>query len=300
MSELTDIRSSNEVRITRVAGTLTLPAMVRMITLSNVKTLASKDIRSIASYPHGIAVITELVGSAEDIARYDLMLVLGDRGSSISNPYWEPKEPHPQDVYRARIQWVWSRTPEQIDISDEVGQYIFEQANELNKVYDSHIKIFGTEAWKKLARLSIAVAGYVISTNDFHSIIVTKDHVDYAVSFMQRIYDNDTFKLKQYVEHEKKYSTTDEQAVQLLQHIYIQAPGAVLHLEQEHKTTKAMLGAASGLNNDQLNRVINNLIQGMFVKLTSQDILPTERFRLTSPKLQRNTVIRRVGEINGD
>ena len=33
MSELTDIRSSNEVRITRVAGTLTLPAMVRMITL---------------------------------------------------------------------------------------------------------------------------------------------------------------------------------------------------------------------------------------------------------------------------
>lgn len=299
MSELTDIRSSNEVRITRVAGTLTLPAMVRMITLSNVKTLPSKDIRSIASYPHGISIITELVGSAEDIARYDLLLVLGDKGSSISNPYWEPREPHHQDMYKARVQWVWSRTPEQINISEEVGHYIFEQANELNQVYDSHIKIFGTEAWKKLARLAIAVAGYTVSTEDYVSIVVTQAHVDYAVGYFKRIYDNDVFKLKQYVDHEKKYSATDDKAVQLLQDIYTQAPGIVMHLEQEHKSSRVMLSAASGLPNDQLNRVTNLLIQGMFIKLTGNDIVPTERFRLTSPKLTRNTIIKRVGDISG-
>ena len=44
--ELTDIRSSNEVRITRVSGTLALPALVRMISLSNVKT-TSGEIKSI-------------------------------------------------------------------------------------------------------------------------------------------------------------------------------------------------------------------------------------------------------------
>ena len=299
MSELTDIRSSNEVRITRVSGMLTLPAMVRMITLSNVKTLSNKEIRSIASYPHGIAVITELVGSAEDIARYDLLLVLGDKGSSISDPYWEPRTPHTEEEYRTRIRWVWSRTPEQIIISEDVGRYIFEKANELNQTYDSHIKIFGTEAWKKLARLAIAVAGYVVSTEDFESIVIKQEHVDYAVNFMTKVYDNPTFKLKQYVEHERKYSTADEQSVELLQEIYTQAPGVVLHLEQEHKTSKAMLGAASGLNNDQINRVVNQLIQGMFVKLASNDIIPTERFRLTTPKLQRNTIIRRVGDISG-
>lgn len=300
MTELTDIRSSNEVRITRVSGSLTLPAMVRMITLSNVKTLASKEIRSIASYPHGVAVVTELVGSAEDIARYDLLLVLGDKGNSISDPYWQPREPHLTEDYRTRIRWIWSRTPEQIDISEEVGRYIFEQANGLNELYDSHIKIFGTEAWKKLARLATSIAGYVVSTNDFESIVVTKDHVDYAVEFMVKIYDNDTFKLKQYVDHERKYATSDAQAVELLQEIFTQSPGIVLHLEQEHKTSKAMLGAASGLNNDQINRVVNQLIQGMFVKLASNDIIPTERFRLTSPHLVRNTIIRRVGAINGD
>lgn len=300
MSELTDIRSSNEVRITRVSGSLILPAMVRMITLSNVKTLPSKEIRSIATYPHGIAVITELVGSAEDIARYDLMLVLSDKGTSISNPYWEPKEPYPEEVYRSRIRWIWSRTPEQIIIDQDIGNYIFKQANELNKIYDSHIKIFGTEAWKKLARLSIAVAGYCVSTdNTYENIIVNKEHVDYAVKFLISIYDNSTFKLKEYVEHERKYATTDEISIKFLQEIFTSAPGVILHLEQEHKTNKTMLAAASGLDNNHLNLVINQLIQGMFVKLTSNDIIPTERFRLTTPHLQRNVVIKRLGEING-
>jgi hypothetical protein len=117
---------------------------------------------------------------------------------------------------------------------------------------------------------------------------------------MIRLYDNSVFKLKEYVEHERKYSTTDETSVRLLQEIYTMAPGAVLHLEQEHKTSRVMLAAASGLNNDQLNRVVNLLIQGMFVKLSGNDITPTERFRLTTTSLQRNTVIRRVGEINGN
>ena len=299
MSELTDIRSSNEVRITRVSGSLTLPAMVRMITLSNVKTLPSKDIRSIASYPHGVAIITELVGSAEDIARYDLLLVLGDKGNSISDPYWEPRTPHDTVDYQNRIRWVWSRTPNQINISDDIGRYISEKANELNKEYDSHIKIFGTEAWKKLARLSVSIAGYVVSTEDYESIIVKKEHVDYAVEYLKKIYDNDVFKLKQYVQHERKYSTTDSNSTELLQGIYTQAPGVVIHLEQEHKTSKPMLSASSGLNNDQTNRVINQLIQGMFVKLAGNDIIPTERFRLTMPNVNRNTTIRKVGEDNG-
>jgi hypothetical protein len=225
------------------------------------------------------------------------MLVLGDKGTSISDPYWVPQEPFAEEEYRTRLQWVWSRTPEQIIISDEVGHYLFQQANVLNQSYDTHIKIFGTEAWKKLTRIAIAVAGYTVSTEDFNSIVVTKEHVDYASAYMIKIYDNHTFKLRQYVEHERKYATTDEQSVSLLQDIFTQAPGVVLHLEQEHKTSKAMLAAASGLNNDQLNRVVNMLIQGMFVKLTSNDITPTERFRLTSPQLNRATVIRRPGEM---
>ena len=150
-----------------------------------------------------------------------------------------------------------------------------------------------------MSRLAIAIAGYVVSTINYEDLVVTKEHVDYAVAYMIKMYDNPIFKLAQYVEHERKYATTDDEALTLLQEIYTQAPGVVLHLEQEPKTSKTMLGAASGLNNDQINRVVNQLIQGMFVKLSGNDIVPTERFRKTTGDLNRRTIIKRVGEANG-
>jgi DNA primase len=66
VKELTDIRSSNEVRITRVSGTLTLPALVRMIALTNVCT-SDGNIRSIASYPNGITILTDLIGQEKTL-----------------------------------------------------------------------------------------------------------------------------------------------------------------------------------------------------------------------------------------
>lgn len=296
IAELTDIRSSNEVRITRVSGTITLPAMVRMVALSNVK-VSGGEIKPIASYPNGISIITELVPTAEDIARYDLIVILPDRGTSQIDPFWEPKKPFSQEVYETRIRWIWSRTPEQIQIDKETGLYIIEQANQLNKEYDCHIKIFGTEAWKKLARLSVAIAGYLVSTDStYENIIVNKEHIDHAISFMRHIYDNSTFKLKEYVEHEKKYNEVDEEAIANLQDIYTKYPGLILFLEQTSGATKNMLEAASGLNNTEVNKAINRLTKGLFVKFQTHNIIPTERFRLALSKINRETTIERVGE----
>lgn len=297
-AELTDIRSSNEVRITRVSGVLSLPAMVRMITLSNVKTMGS-EIKSIASYPNGISVITELVPTAEDIARYDVMCVLGDKGNAQIDPYWQPEEPFEDEVYQARVRWVWSRTAEDIIIDETTGRYLLEQANALNKVYDSHIKIFGTEAWKKLARLSIAIAGYLVSTDDtYQNIIVTKEHIDYAVATYNEIYDNSTFRLKEYVANERKYSQIDDAGIVLLQQLYIKVPQLLLMLEQETRPTRTSLMAAVGLDQNTYNGFMSQLIRGSFVKLNNTDIIPTERFRLGMSRINRGASLNRIGETN--
>lgn len=298
IQELTDIRSSNEVRITRVSGTLTLPAMVRMISLTNVKN-TDGTIKPIAAYPHGIAIITELIGTAEDIARYDLLVVLSDRGNAQIDPFWQPQTPFEKEVYQTRIRWVWSRTPEQVIIEQEVGLYVVEKANLLNTEYECHIKIFGTEAWKKIARLAIAIAGYLVSTDDnYNNIIVTKEHVDYAVDFLKRIYDNATFKLKEYVTHEKQYSQIDADGVAALQEIYNRSPSLIMHLEQCAQTSKNMLGAATGFSNDELNRLLNRLTASLFIRFTNHNIIPTERFRIGLTKINRETFVRRVGEPN--
>lgn len=297
VKELTDIRSSNEVRIARVSGSLTLPAMVRMISLSNVKA-NGHDIKPIASYPNGISVIAELVGTAEDIARYDLMLVLSDKGNTNIDPFWEPMQPFAKEAYMDKVRWVWSRGPDQVLISENVGRYIMEKANEMNEIYDSHIKIFGTEAWKKLSRLAIAIASYCVSTDDtYENVVVNRPHVDYAVRVMQESYDNDTFRLREYVEHEKKYTTIDDDGVQTLQDLYMTAPGLLLQLEQEATTNRMTLMSAAGLTNDQYNGIVNRMLRNMFIRMGNSEIRPTERFRKGMARINRNTEVRRVGEL---
>lgn len=195
------------------------------------------------------------------------------------------------------MRWIWSRTAEQVIIDREVGLYIMQKANELNNVYDCHIKLFGTEAWKKITRLAIAVAGYVVSTdNTYENIIVTKEHVDYAVEYFIRIYDNSTFKLKEYVEHEKKYSTIDDEGVSNLQDIYNKYPSLILQMEQSASASKNMLCAATGLTSDELNKALNRMSRGLFIRFDAYEIVPTERFRLGVAKINKGTHVARVGE----
>ena len=294
--ELTDIRSSNQVRIARVSGVLTLPALVRMITLTNVKNTGSK-IKPINSYPNGIDILVDLIGSPEDIARYDLMLILGDQGNKIVDPFWEPSTPFEPEAYQTRIRWVWSRTIDQIIIDKEVGKHILDKCNELNKTYDSHIKIFGTEAWKKVARLAIAMAGYLVSTDtSYEKIIVTKEHVDAAVEYLIDCYDNPTFKLKEYVKMEQLYNTIDDEGVKLLQELYNQNPSIMLQLERLSSTNKQNLMAATGLDSELYNKFMQRLTQGLFIQYEGYDIIPTQRFRLGMSKINRAGNIHKVGE----
>ena len=294
--ELTDIRSSNQVRIARVSGTLTLPALVRMITLTNVKNTGNK-IRPINSYPNGVDILVELIGSPEDIARYDLMLVLGEQGNKVIDPFWEPIEPFEPEAYQTRIRWVWSRTADQVVIDQEVGRYILEKCNELNKEYDSHIKIFGTEAWKKVSRLAIAIAGYLVSTDSsYERIIVTKEHVDAAVQYLIDCYDNSTFKLREYVAMERMYNEIDEDGIALLQELYNTNPSILLQLERINRTNKQNIMAATGLESNDYNKFMQRLTQGLFITYEGYDIIPTQRFRLGMSKINRAGKIHKIGE----
>lgn len=296
LKELTDIKSSNQVRITRVSGSITLPALVRMITLTNTRS-SSDSIRSIASYPNGIEIVTDLIGTPEDIARFDLMLVLGGRGSSFIDPLWQPALPLSQHVYKTRIRWVWSRTPEQILIDKDVAEYIIEQSNILNSRYDSYIKIFGTEAWKKITRLAISTAGYLVSTDSsYQNIIVKKEHVDYAVQFLIELYDNETFRLKEYVDRERSYNEIDDDGIKLLQDLYTSAPSLLLTLTQNSISNRQSLIGSTGLDNDSFNKVMNQLIRALFVKYQGYDIIPTERFRLGMQKINKKIRVTKVGE----
>ena len=295
--ELTDIRSSNEVRIQRVSGSLTLPAVVRMITLSNVKPTSNGDIRSIESYPNGIAVATELVPTAEDIARYDMLLISADKGNANIDPRWQPPAAFTEAEYRDRIRWIWSRTADQIVFTAEAEDAIVDCSNYLNKQYDCHIKLFGTECWKKLCRISIAVAGYLCSADEqFNNIIVEKDHVIYASEILTNLYDNDTFRLREYVRNERKYIECDDNAVKQLQEIYIACPQLLNFLEENASATKSDLDTVIGLSKDETTGFQSVLVRGSFITLHGTTWMPTVRFRKGMRLINRETSLERLHE----
>lgn len=294
---LTDIRSSGSVRITRVSGFFEMPAIVRMLSLTNTKT--SKHPKPISSYPNGIEILTDLIGTPEDIARYDVMCILGDKGAKEIDPFYEPKEPFSKESYQTRIRWIWSRKTEDIVIHKEIYEMAVNEANKLNKIYNSYIKVFGTEAWKKIMRVAIAVAGYTVSTDEtFTKIIVSQEHIKYAVDYLVSLYDNQTFRFKEFVKEERSYTDIDQESIDILQDLFVKHATLLTHLEGNSETNKSNLVAIAGLPADDFNAIINRLVALKFIRFSGYDITPTERFRKGMFKINRNVKLERIGEGN--
>ena len=297
MKTLTDVRSSGSVRITRVSGYFEIPAIVRMLSLTNAKSSGTGVPRPISSYPNGIEIISKLIGTPEDIARYDIICIIGDKGTKEIDPFYEPMQPFSKESYQTRIRWIWSRKPEDIIISKEVYNYAVQEANKLNKEYNSYIKIFGTEAWKKIMRVALAIAGYVVSTDEtFTKIIVKKSHIKYAVDYLVSLYDNPTFRLKEFVKEEQSYTEIDEDSVKELQQLYITYPALLNELEGNSETNKSNLIAISGLPQDDFNKIINKLVSMKFIRFSGYAIMPTERFRKGMRAISKVVRLERIGE----
>ena len=58
-----------------------------------------------------------------------------------------------------------------------------------------------------------------------------------------------------------------------------------------------MLAATTGLSTEELNRTLNRLTKGLFIRVSNFEISPTERFRLTLTQINRNTHISALGEV---
>lgn len=295
--KLTEIKSSGVTRISRVNGTVELPSLVRMLTISNPVTHGGAP-KPITSYPHGIDIITDLIGTAEDIARFDLIAIFAFRADNPMDAFPDFKRPHEDEAYRTKIAWVWSRSPEQIRITKNVFQHIVNVSNELKKTYSSHIKIFGSETWKKLSRISIALAAYVVSTDDsFENIVVQKRHVDYAKELMESMYDNEIFKFKTYIEEERRYSVIDQDGVDNLQILYDKSPTLIKHLETSSKTSRNNAQAVSGLDTNEFARLIRDLARNHFIQFHNYELHPTERFRKGLKKIKKNTYVQRTPKV---
>lgn len=296
IKQLTDIRSSNQVRIVRVNGETTAPAMVRMLTISNQPKQSNGQVISLRQYPNGIKVLIDLIGAAEDIRRYDFFILV-DNPDEYTYPNTKiTAEAFPKESYMNRARWIWSRKPEQIIIDEPIQDYIIEVAQNMNKIYNSHIQLFGAEAWKKLARLAIAVAACVCSMDDTgEKLIVKMEHVAWAKNFLIACYDNPLFKLREFVTYGRQYTECTPAAINALQGLYDIHPTLISQMENMTEISQQQLRSISGLGNDDFNKVVNRLAECHFFLWNGDKMIPSERFRTALGKISKEKYMTKVG-----
>ena len=287
---MTDIRSSNELRISRVSGELIVPCKLRMITISNPINDENGNPRFLNTFPNGVMPLMELIKSAEDVARYDGFLLI-PKVENRFNPfeYQLTGEKIPKECYEEKAKWVVTRGIDNVKFADGVESYIWEKAEELNKLFECNFPLFGTTTSKKLARFCVALASLVMEVDEsYENIIVTKEIVDFIVEYLISIYTSPTFKLREYALDYRSYSEYTDKDVKNLQSLYAHNSTFIDFIGTQNRTTRSNLLSISGLESAKFSPLFNKMVAYKFIRLNNDNVYPTNKFRKVYNLIDKN------------
>jgi hypothetical protein len=181
---------SGVVSIAKAAKS-TAYARTRQIKIANaVDREADKyTTKSLSSFLYPCQALPTILDKTS-IARLDLAVFADLRDVSPqeinrenSNVYDENLE-----LLSESLKWCWSDLAE-VTFTDEAVKYLLEQATDLyNTFFCEMIPLASIDLKWKLARLSASLAYLTLSTEDFSTVTVTREHVETVVSFIREEY----------------------------------------------------------------------------------------------------------------
>jgi len=166
--------------------------------------------RRLAQYSYGVLGIKEIVGQNEDVARFVFAISCSDTdvpSKDINKRHKETIENYyTSEACRALVMFAWSRTPEDVIITEEAENRILEVAQEFGNTFTTIVPLVqGAEIRIKLARLSVALACRLYSTDETGvKVIVKKEHVDFLRVYLLTIYDKTGLDYYSYSQQRKK------------------------------------------------------------------------------------------------
>ena len=133
--------------------------------------------------------------------------------------------------------------------------------------------------------MSIAIAGYMVSTDPtFENIIVEPKHIDIACLLLESIYNNPVFKLKEFVDEERKRLDCSLADINAMKELIIRYPSTIAYLENNNNISKNTLHTISGLDITIFNELMKGLSKDHFITLTRDKIYPTPKFLMAIKK----------------
>jgi len=207
IAKLTEVRSSGVAEVSKVEKART-NARTRLIWISN-----PRSDRRLLSYNFGVEAIKELIGTLEDIRRFDVAIIVtsGEVSRKVVN-LSEDERPRHEHVYKRElcrdlILWTWSRSVDQVHFEKKATQAILEESSLLGKKYVANIPLIEPADQRlKLARLSAALAARTYSTEG-DGVLVRPCHVEYISMALDQIYSQATFG---YADYSRMIQTENE------------------------------------------------------------------------------------------
>lgn len=198
ISHMSEVRSRGVARLDKGGLSSQTPARTRLIALSNVRPMN----KTLAQYLSGVKALQDLIGHAEDISRFDLIITLVDSevsSDTINSPSDEstPATFTPDQLQKL-CQFVWALKPTQIQFTDDAYNACLEQTKRLQKIYHPSVPIFKAASGRLLlARISAAIATLQFSW-DGERISIEEEHVEAAVDLLCNLYNKPSFGYLEY------------------------------------------------------------------------------------------------------
>lgn len=282
--KITEIKSSGKISINRVSGELTLPCNVRLIEISNPKMDNNLSADSVRLFTNGVQVIKNLINNPEDIARNDIYMIIAKPDHYNYGELEDNKKKtlplFDKELYENKIRWVWSRKENQIIYEDE--SYFVVKGKQLQELFDCDgLGMMGAEAPEKLARLSIALASMLVSTdNNKEYIYVKKEHVDFITNWIIKVYSSDLMRINEYANNVREYSIYNPSIdLDRFKDLYREFPTALDFLANNTAPNKNTLSSYLGENPKQISVLVSKLSQYKLIKQEVDKIIPTIKFR---------------------
>lgn len=279
LAKMSDVRSSGIAKATGVV-TAETTSRTRMIFISN-----PRNGRQLKAENYGVSAILKLWGKAEDVRRLDFAVGVasGDVDAEVVNKSMMtvPQVAHvyTSDRCKMRVMWAWSRRPENIIFTPEATESILVNASKMGRKYSSRIPLVEPADQRlKLARLSIAAAACVYSTDDGTNVIITAEHVQFVVDYLNEVYDSKALAYDRFSADEFENSDTTDAAMQRLRNAFISIPFAgrsvmdiVKALYQLPYFNRNTLEDATGIDRDELKNLMQFLISNSIVEKARED-----------------------------
>jgi len=192
IGKMSSMRSSGVADITK-AKTSRAEAKTRLAWISN-----PRPGHSVGHFDSGVALVRDLIGKPEDISRFDFVVIVSanevDEDIVNAPPVVDAEPKYTSEMCHNLVRWVWTRGPDDVRFVDGAEEACRVYAKKMFTKYSKEFPIVNAGEQKlKLARLSVALAARLFSTENYKHILVKPAHVEYIHWWLNNEYDRPSF-----------------------------------------------------------------------------------------------------------